>query len=88
MAELCRVRAPIEEACKPGCKALWTEYDLCTGRIVGHENKNCAGQYFEWLKCIDKCVRAAISSAPVFPHHAAKADLINDLRLPLNYSSN
>ncbi|XP_078172404.1 cytochrome b-c1 complex subunit 6-2, mitochondrial-like [Carex rostrata] len=47
-----------EERCKPKCVKPLYAYRECVKRIedddTGH--KHCTGQYFDYWKCVDKCV--------------------------------
>ena len=53
----------VEESCKPSCIKFLSEYKACAERISkpahghggDHGPRHCAGQYFDYLACIDKC---------------------------------
>ncbi|KAK9219930.1 hypothetical protein WN943_008577 [Citrus x changshan-huyou] len=49
----------LEEACKPKCVKSLIEYEACVKRIEADDtgSKHCTGQYFDYLSCVDKCVR-------------------------------
>ena len=47
----------IEKECHQPCVALWTEYLACGERIKGKAEATCQPQYFDYWKCVDKCVR-------------------------------
>ncbi|CAA3032655.1 cytochrome b-c1 complex subunit 6 [Olea europaea subsp. europaea] len=57
----------LEERCKAPCTRPLREYQACAKRIQGDEsgNKHCTGQYFDYWRCVDKCV-SLISSAYIF----------------------
>lgn len=48
----------IREACEPKCQAMKTEYEACLERVKAKGHGACEGQYFDYLLCIDKCVRS------------------------------
>ncbi|KAL2460467.1 Ubiquinol-cytochrome C reductase hinge protein [Abeliophyllum distichum] len=48
----------LEERCKAPCTRPLKEYQACAKRIQGDESgtKHCTGQYFDYWRCVDKCV--------------------------------
>ncbi|KAM7250816.1 hypothetical protein ACFE04_022699 [Oxalis oulophora] len=48
----------LEESCKPKCVKPLLAYQACVKRIQGDDSghKHCTGQYFDYWKCVDKCV--------------------------------
>lgn len=47
----------IEKQCHTPCVAYWNEYLACGQRIQGKKEATCEPQYFDYWKCVDKCVR-------------------------------
>ncbi|KVI10957.1 hypothetical protein Ccrd_010625 [Cynara cardunculus var. scolymus] len=47
-----------EDLCKPKCVRAWLEYQGCVKRVEADESghKHCTGQYFDYWRCVDKCV--------------------------------
>lgn len=48
----------IRENCKPKCADYFQKYEACVARVNEKGVGACDGQYFDFLHCIDKCVRA------------------------------
>ncbi|KAG8368738.1 hypothetical protein BUALT_Bualt15G0077200 [Buddleja alternifolia] len=48
----------LEDRCKAPCTRPLKEYQACVKRIQGDESghKHCTGQYFDYWRCVDKCV--------------------------------
>ncbi|OAY76535.1 cytochrome b-c1 complex subunit 6-like [Ananas comosus] len=48
----------LEERCKPKCVKPLYEYRECVKRVENDDtgHKHCTGQYFDYWRCIDKCV--------------------------------
>ncbi|GMI57127.1 hypothetical protein ScalyP_jg10650 [Parmales sp. scaly parma] len=46
----------LKEKCKPGCKIEWAKYEACGERIAAKGSGDCEPWYFDFLKCIDRCV--------------------------------
>ncbi|KAL8536089.1 hypothetical protein ACS0TY_011646 [Phlomoides rotata] len=48
----------LEDRCKAPCTRPLKEYQACSKRIQGDESgqKHCTGQYFDYWRCVDKCV--------------------------------
>lgn len=48
----------LEERCKRDCVGLFKEAQKCAKRVEADETgeAHCTGQYFDYWKCIDKCV--------------------------------
>lgn len=47
----------IRKACEPKCTAYFQKYEECVERIKAKGVGACDGQYFDFLHCVDKCVR-------------------------------
>ena len=47
----------IRSACADKCVSSKTAYDNCLSRVASKGFGACEGQYFDFLKCIDHCVR-------------------------------
>lgn len=65
------VMPAIRKACEPKCANYFQKYEECVERIKAKGVGACDGQYFDFLHCIDKCVRvwmfgvlAAAEAAP------------------------
>ena len=61
------VCAEIEEECAAHhCADLKAIYDDCATRLAADPNKkdsdNCEGQYFDFLHCVDHCVRLRVDT--------------------------
>jgi ubiquinol-cytochrome c reductase subunit 6 len=39
------------------CQKLRTAYEACGKRVEAKGSGNCAGQFMDWLGCVDTCVR-------------------------------
>jgi len=52
----------LEKECHNPCVGFWTEYQACGERIKGKAEATCEPQYFDYWKCVDKCVRCAVGS--------------------------
>jgi ubiquinol-cytochrome c reductase subunit 6 len=52
------IKPELEKACHPGCAGFWKAYEACGERIKGDTTgeAHCSPQYFEYWKCVDKCV--------------------------------
>lgn len=50
-------RIEVEEQCKPQCAKLFSVYTECAERVEQKGEGDCTGQYFDFLRCMDKCVR-------------------------------
>ncbi|KAK4405085.1 Cytochrome b-c1 complex subunit-1, mitochondrial [Sesamum angolense] len=48
----------LEDRCKAPCTRPLKEYQACSKRIEGDDSghKHCTGQYFDYWRCVDKCV--------------------------------
>ncbi|CAN0372513.1 unnamed protein product, partial [Phaeothamnion confervicola] len=46
----------LREKCKAKCTAPWKEYEACKERIAAKGYGDCEPQYFDFIKCSDKCV--------------------------------
>lgn len=55
----------IREACKPKCADYFTKYEECVARVTAKGVGACDGQYFDYLHCIDKCVRLWLPMCPL-----------------------
>lgn len=51
----------IREACKPKCADYFQKYEACVARVAAKGVGACDGQYFDYLHCIDKCVRLSLA---------------------------
>ncbi|ETV85417.1 hypothetical protein H257_03157 [Aphanomyces astaci] len=49
------VMPEIRKACEPKCVESFKLYRACVDRITAKGDGACDGQYFDYLKCIDKC---------------------------------
>ncbi|RLN20894.1 hypothetical protein BBJ28_00025172 [Nothophytophthora sp. Chile5] len=47
----------IRKACEPKCTQSYAAYQSCLERVAAKGVGACDGQYFDFLHCIDKCVR-------------------------------
>lgn len=54
------VMPAIRQACEPKCQQYTDKYRACLERVAAKGVGECDGQYFDFLHCIDKCVRAAL----------------------------
>ncbi|KAI3445688.1 hypothetical protein Pfo_002353 [Paulownia fortunei] len=54
----------LEDRCKAPCTRPLKEYQACAKRIQGDESghKHCTGQYFDYWRCVDKCVATKLFS--------------------------
>jgi hypothetical protein len=52
----------LEKLCHEPCKALWDNYKACADRVAKKGDGDCSPWYFDYWKCVDKCVSAAGSS--------------------------
>lgn len=52
----------IRKACEPKCAAYFQKYEACVERITAKGVGACDGQYFDFLHCVDKCVRLSLVS--------------------------
>lgn len=59
------VMPQIREACKPKCADYFQKYEECVARVAAKGVGACDGQYFDYLHCIDKCVRCASFFSPL-----------------------
>ncbi|CAA0831048.1 Ubiquinol-cytochrome C reductase hinge protein [Striga hermonthica] len=57
-------KAELEDRCKAPCTRPLKEYQACFKRIEGDESghKHCTGQYFDYWRCVDKCVATKLFS--------------------------
>lgn len=46
----------LRKSCEPKCKSFYAHYEACKERIEKKGAGDCEPYYFDWLKCIDKCV--------------------------------
>lgn len=53
----------IEKQCHSSCKGDWAAYEKCTERIKAKGSGSCEPWHFDYLKCIDKCVRLGATAA-------------------------
>ncbi|KAF1779605.1 Ubiquinol-cytochrome C reductase hinge domain [Phytophthora cactorum] len=51
------VMPAIRKACEPKCEQSFNAYQACLDRVKAKGVGACDGQYFDFLHCIDKCVR-------------------------------
>ncbi|KAL6767010.1 QCR6 [Auxenochlorella protothecoides x Auxenochlorella symbiontica] len=51
-----------EERCKPRCTKYLLEYEACGERVKNDTTgeAHCTGQYFDYWRCVDKCVAARL----------------------------
>ena len=47
----------LEKACHTPCVPLWDNYKKCEGRVTAKGDGDCSPWYFDYWKCVDKCVR-------------------------------
>ncbi|KAJ3675140.1 hypothetical protein LUZ60_004182 [Juncus effusus] len=54
----------LEERCKPKCVKPLYAYRECVKRVENDEtgHKHCTGQYFDYWRCVDKCVAEKLFS--------------------------
>ncbi|KUF86078.1 Cytochrome b-c1 complex subunit 6 [Phytophthora nicotianae] len=55
------VMPAIRKACEPKCEQSFNAYQACLDRVKAKGVGSCDGQYFDFLHCIDKCVRPCCS---------------------------
>ncbi|EQC41305.1 hypothetical protein SDRG_01280 [Saprolegnia diclina VS20] len=48
----------IRKGCESKCAPVVKEYNACLDRVAG--KGGCDGQYFDLLKCVDKCAAPQI----------------------------
>ena len=48
----------LEKACHTPCVPLWDNYKKCEERVTAKGDGDCSPWYFDYWKCVDKCVRA------------------------------
>lgn len=48
----------IRKACEPKCEQSFSAYRACLDRVKAKGVGSCDGQYFDFLHCIDECVRS------------------------------
>lgn len=46
----------LEKLCHEPCKPLWEDYKACGTRIAKKGDGECSAWYFDYWKCVDKCV--------------------------------
>eukprot|EP00499_Haloplacidia_sp_CaronLabIsolate_P007868 CAMPEP_0196780252 /NCGR_PEP_ID=MMETSP1104-20130614/7377_1 /TAXON_ID=33652 /ORGANISM="Cafeteria sp., Strain Caron Lab Isolate" /LENGTH=66 /DNA_ID=CAMNT_0042150449 /DNA_START=27 /DNA_END=227 /DNA_ORIENTATION=+ len=49
-------KAQLEQECHPRCTQQWSTYEECKARVEKSGEGDCSGWYFDYFKCIDKCV--------------------------------
>jgi ubiquinol-cytochrome c reductase subunit 6 len=52
------VMPAIRKACEPKCEQSFGAYQACLDRVKAKGVGACDGQYFDFLHCIDQCVRS------------------------------
>ena len=55
--EKCPIREEVNQECAPKCAKYLENYNACAVRIQGKEEVNCQEWWFDYQKCLDKCVR-------------------------------
>jgi len=52
----CPLKSELEKSCHPHCSNWWKEYEACGKRLLEKQHYNCAPQFFDYIRCVDKCV--------------------------------
>ncbi|KAK6143730.1 hypothetical protein DH2020_024078 [Rehmannia glutinosa] len=57
-------KGELEGRCKAPCTRPLKEYQTCAKRIQDDESghRHCTGQYFDYWRCVDKCVATKLFS--------------------------
>lgn len=58
------VKEALEKKCEPSCSYFYLAYTDCAKRIEGSSEAHCTGQFLDYTRCIDHCVRRFQSPLP------------------------
>ncbi len=50
------IKPALEKACHEPCVGLWEPYKQCEARVTKKGEGECSAWYFDYWKCVDKCV--------------------------------
>ena len=65
----------MKKDCEPKCASTFAHYLACVDRITAKGSGDCEPYYFDYLKCIDKCVRFSLfykTISQAMPHIMSK----------------
>lgn len=55
----------LEKKCKEPCTPLWDLYLKCETRVAKSKEGTCEPWFFDYTKCVDKCVSACLAQRRV-----------------------